>query len=118
MKGTLLESWYSLLQPASEELSPLLYRLAEELPRRATVTPNAQLFAKAAAVIINRRDESKKLSNFAQIEAWLNAWEDWAKTVPADALGTQPEDLGKLLRFSAFWVDKMVQQSQWVGEVS
>lgn len=118
MKGTLLESWYSLLQPASEELSPLLYRLAEELPRRAIVTPNSQLFAKAAAVIINRRDESKKLSNFAQIEAWLNDWEDWAKNAPSDALGTQPEDLGKLLRFSAFWVDKMVQQSQWVGEVS
>lgn len=87
MKGTLLESWYSLLQPASEELSPLLYRLAEELPRRATVTPNAQLFAKTAAVIINRRDESKKLSNFAQIEAWLNAWEDWAINCPRRCFG-------------------------------
>ncbi|WP_199924370.1 hypothetical protein [Anabaena sp. WA102] len=27
--------------------------------------------------------------------------------------GTQPEDLGNILRFSAFWVDKMVQRQNW-----
>jgi CRISPR-associated protein Cmr2 len=117
MKGELLESWYSWLKTPQEELSPLLYRLAEELPRRATVTDDSQLFALAAKLIIASRDESRQLNNSAEIEDWLKAWENWVNKVNVDkALGTQPEDLGKLLRFSAFWVDKMVQQKKWVGE--
>jgi CRISPR-associated protein Cmr2 len=79
MKGELLESWYGLVNSPSEELSPLLLRLAEELPRRAAVTENCQLFGKAANVIMNRRDESKKLDNFPSIVTWLNKWEDWVK---------------------------------------
>jgi len=128
MKGHLLESWYSLIKSPVEELSPLLYRLAEELPRRATWTENHQLFSEAAKVIIQRRDESKKLDNSDSIMTWLNAWENWVKSLNTDKktweewvktleskkpLGTQPEDLGKILRFSAFWVDKMVQRTTW-----
>jgi len=132
MKGDLLESWYSFLKFPKEELIPLLYRLAEELPRRACVTENSQLFEKAAQVIINSRDESKKLNQDVEksLVQWLNAWEEWVKSLQpqkadlnldewlrtSDAkkiVGTQPDDLGKLLRFSAFWVDKMVQEDKW-----
>ncbi|KOP26846.1 CRISPR-associated protein Crm2 [Hapalosiphon sp. MRB220] len=115
MKGELLESWYELVKSPSEELSPLLLRLAEELPRRATVTENYQLFGKAANVIMSRRDESKKLDSFSQIGNWLNEWEKWIISCKKNktSLGTEPEDLGNILRFSAFWVDKMVQRQKW-----
>jgi CRISPR-associated protein Cmr2 len=128
MKGKLLESWYELVKSPSSELSPLLLRLAEELPRGATVTENYQLFSQAAKVIMSRRDDSKQLDNFSHIEAWLNDWEDWVKSLKPQnedwdnwikklndekQTGTQPEDLGNLLRFSAFWVDKMVQRQKW-----
>ncbi|OKH33828.1 type III-B CRISPR-associated protein Cas10/Cmr2 [[Phormidium ambiguum] IAM M-71] len=121
MKGTLLNEWIQLLSPPEENLSPLLYRLAEELPRRASVTEKDKLFSLAAKVIMESREESKKLANFSQILKWLDDWEKWAYTmtenVPANEnkpRGTTPEDLGKLLRFSAFWVDKMVQRKKWV----
>jgi CRISPR-associated protein Cmr2 len=130
MKGDLLESWYGFLKSPTEELSPLLYRLAEELPQRACVTESSQLFEKAARVIINRRDESKTLDEDVEefLIKWLNDWEGWVKSLKPElvtwekwlnseeaqkSLGTQPQDLGKLLRFSAFWVDKMVQQAKW-----
>ena len=138
MKGDLLESWYGFLKFPTEELSPLLYRLAEELPRRACVTESSQLFEKAARVIINKRDESKTLDENveASLLEWLRYWEEWVKSLKPQkpdsqkpdlsledwlrtseaqkTLGIQPQDLGKLLRFSAFWVDKMVQQDKWV----
>lgn len=115
MKGKLLKSWYELVKSPSEQLSPLLLRLAEELPRRATVTESHQLFSKAAQVIMSRRDESKKLEVFPKIIDWLNEWEGWVSSCETNstALGTKPEDLGNILRFSAFWVDKMVQRQQW-----
>lgn len=125
MKGSLLESWLNFLQPPNESLSPLLYRLAEELPRRAEVTANNKLFHLAAKVIMESREESKRLPNFPQILSWLDNWENWAyemtQNIPNNGdipLGTKPEDLGKILRFSAFWVDKMVQRQQWVEEES
>jgi CRISPR-associated protein Cmr2 len=130
MKGDLLESWYGFLKSPTEELSPLLYRLAEELPQRACVTESSQLFEKAAGVIINSRDESKTLDEDveASLVQWLKAWEEWVKSLKPElvtwenwlnsevaqkTLGTQPQDLGKVLRFSAFWTDKMVQQDKW-----
>lgn len=128
MKGKLLESWYELVKSPSLELSPLLLRLAEELPRRATITENYNLFSQAAKVIMSRRDESKKLESFSHLETWLNGWEDWVKSLKpqnedwdkwikkledGNQTGTQPEDLGNILRFSAFWVDKMVQRQKW-----
>lgn len=114
MKGELLESWYELVKSPSAELSPLLLRLAEELPKRASVT-EYQLFGKAADVIMNRLDESRKIDGFSQIKNWLNEWEKWVISCQQDntQLGTKPEDLGNILRFSAFWVDKMVQRQNW-----
>jgi CRISPR-associated protein Cmr2 len=129
MKGTLLSDWWNFIKDGNEDLSPLLYRLAEELPRRAAVTPNYHLFSKAAKVIISRRDESKKISlKVESLTKWLDDWEDWVKNVLKEPeendkkdsdnknkkiLGTEPEDLGKLLRFSAFWVDKIEQRKKW-----
>lgn len=123
MKGHLLEDWWNCIKDYpkyGDNLSPLLYRLAEELPRRACVTKGDHLFSKAAEVIMNRRDETKQLDNFEAIRHWLNDWEDWAyqaqqHTDSQDSpLGTEPDDLGRLLRFTAFWVDKRVQRWNWV----
>ena len=165
MNGNLLRSWWPILEQPDEKLSPALYRLAEELPKRAEVTENLGLCAKAAKVILNRRDAQAVLQpTFDRLEAWIGEWEQWAweerkkerkrleekhgedlcafglhysimqkegslrflfnylsflrrKTIELAKkrlpLGTTPDDLGKLLRFSAFWVDKMVQRQQW-----
>jgi CRISPR-associated protein Cmr2 len=120
MKGELLETWWEWVkeyESYEEKLSPLLYRLAEELPRRASITENYYLFSKAAKVIMDSRDNSKQLEQtFEKIEKWLDKWEDWAKLASqnnSEAIGTKPEDLAKLLRFTAFWVDKRVERYQW-----
>ncbi len=120
MKGKLLETWWDWVkeyESYKENLSPLLYRLAEELPRRAFITENHQLFSKAAKVIMDSRDPSKQLDQvFEKIETWLDKWEDWAKKAlekKPEAIGTDPEDLANLLRFTAFWVDKRVERQQW-----
>jgi CRISPR-associated protein Cmr2 len=120
MKGNLLEDWWNLVQDSQEELSPLLYRLSEELPKRASLTEDLHLFSKAAKVIIDSRDETRKLTNFDAICKWLDDWEKWAyrtRTSP-EPLGTKEEDLGNLLRFSAFWVDKMAQRRKWEQPLS
>lgn len=121
MKGHLLDDWYEFVtqtQKQWQDLSPLLYRLAEELPLHAQVTENLQLFGKAAQVIINRREESKKLEKQDLLVQWLNTWETWAYRVNQahtknKPIGTKPEDLGYLLRFTAFWIDKMIQREGW-----
>ncbi len=70
MKGSLLPKWWSFVRDYrfktkkelsavdSEQidLSPLLHRLAEELPRHACITPEDKLIVKAAQVIIDKRD--------------------------------------------------------------
>ncbi len=179
MKGELLETWWDWVKEYElykENLSPLLYRLAEELPRRASITENHHLFSKAAKVIMESRDSSKQLEVFVKIETWLDKWEEWAKKVieewaketlkeqaekilkesdkktlleiqqaqktlleleqsdkqtlehwvkeaknikptPSTPIGTQPEDLAQLLRFTAFWVDKRVERLQWEEKV-
>ena len=132
MKGNLLDSWWQILQQPHEKLSPALYRLAEELPKRAEVTADLELCAKAAKVILNRRDAQKELEKpFERLEAWIGEWERWAweerekERLKLEAqqleltqdrlpLGTTPDELGYLLRFTAFWIDKMVQRQQWV----
>lgn len=138
MKGCLLQDWWTCIQnyqDYGDDLSPLLYRLAEELPQRASLTENDRLFAKAARVIMNRREDTKQLPNFNAIETWLNDWEAWAwraterakQEASADAhrlhkhleevysppIGADPDSLGKLLRFTAFWVDKRVERWKW-----
>jgi CRISPR-associated protein Cmr2 len=128
MKGTLLDGWWNLVSHGGEELSPLFYRLAEELPRRASITPDCYLFAEAAKVIVKNRDESRHTPNFDQfctaLNQWLRDWEDWARSASlhsppgyASPPGTSPEDLGYLLRFSAFWVSKNAQRQAWVQPV-
>ena len=126
MKGRLLDDWWALINHGGEELSPLLYRLAEELPKRASLT-DYYLFAEAAKVIAKNRDEGRQTPNFDQfcsdLDRWLRDWEDWARAAVADAshgihpTGTRPEDLGYLLRFSAFWVSKNAQRRAWVQPV-
>jgi len=91
-----LESWYELVN------SP-----CEELPRRTAITKGHQLFSKAAQVIMNRRDESKKLEVFPKIGNWFNKWVLSCKKNTA-TLMTKPENLGNVLCFSTFWTDKMV----------
>jgi CRISPR-associated protein Cmr2 len=133
MKGELLQKWWDWVkgyEDYGEDLSPLLYRLAEELPQRASLTENSRLFSQAAKVIMTRRDRDKQLDVFPKIAAWLDEWEDWANKCEGEAkalgakpedlkkiLGIQPEDLGKLLRFTAFWVDKRVERYKW-GKLS
>lgn len=171
MKGELLDAWWDWVQEYKtydSKLSPLLYRLAEELPRRASITEHYHLFSKAAKVIMDSRDNSKQLEQtFEKIEKWLDKWEEWAKPIlkewakknlkewaeetlkesnkpeklekaqktleqlkewdkqtlehwikeakeiKSEPIGTTPEDLAKLLRFTAFWVDKRVERYQW-----
>ncbi|GJD21288.1 Crm2 family CRISPR-associated protein [Rivularia sp. IAM M-261] len=86
MKGKLLAEWWDWVKEYKqykENLAPLLYRLAEELPRRASVTKNSRLFAKVARVIMNSRDNINQDINgvFDKIEGWLDNWENWVKEV-------------------------------------
>ncbi|MCW5317250.1 type III-B CRISPR-associated protein Cas10/Cmr2 [Nostoc sp. KVJ3] len=175
MKGELLDTWWDWVKEYelyTEKLSPLLHRLAEELPRRASVTEHHHLFSKAARVIMDNRDRSKELEEtFKKIEQWLDKWEEWAKLalrkwakqtlkewarevlaeggeqtleqrerarqilelqepkqwdqqplkhlikeaqkIKSEPIGIKPEDLAKLLKFTAFWIDKRVERSQW-----
>ena len=108
-------------------LSPLLYRLSEELPKRAAV--GDRLLAKAAQVIVNRREEADALAVVSEpLVKWIEQWEEWAiaaqlppssDTSSSDTdpktpiLGTDSKDLGDLLRFSAFWIDKRVERLRW-----
>ena len=128
MKGDLLDDWWNLVSHGGEELSPLLYRLAEELPRRASITSDCYLFAEAAKVIVKNRDESRHTHHFEQfctaLNQWLRDWEDWARDAIKNSspgydtpAGTRPDDLGYLLRFSAFWVSKNAQRQAWVQPV-
>jgi CRISPR-associated protein Cmr2 len=64
MKGHLLQAWWDFIKevrmPIAEklDLSPLLYRLAEELPKHTAITEQDELIAKAARVIIARREQN------------------------------------------------------------
>jgi CRISPR-associated protein Cmr2 len=125
LKGELLPQWWQWLNLPNPEnrqqLSSLLYRLAEELPRHAALTEGYHLVAKAADAIARRRDGKDKIEyTTEQLCQWLENWEDWANaaqnraaTLENQALGTTIPDLARLLRFSAFWLDKMQQRSSW-----
>jgi CRISPR-associated protein Cmr2 len=120
MKGNLLDNWWSFVQHYQQDLSPLLYRLSEEMTRHACLTKSDRLLRKAAEVIINRREQTLDSEVRECLLNWLDKWEDWAfqtqAQVGATALGTQMQDLANLLRFSAFWIDKMMIQAQWGSE--
>jgi CRISPR-associated protein Cmr2 len=123
MKGELLDLWWNFMQYDQQDLSALFYRLAEELPRHACVTESDRLFRKAAQVIINRRDQTLESHIQENLLNWLDQWENWAyqtynqvnknKTEKEVPLGTTEKDLANLLRFSAFWNNKRMQQMKW-----
>lgn len=123
MKGELLDLWWNFMQYDQQDLSALFYRLAEELPRHACVTESDRLLRKAAQVIINRRDQTLESHIQENLLNWLDQWENWAyqtynqvnknKTEKEVPLGTTEKDLANLLRFSAFWNDKRMQQMKW-----
>ncbi len=114
MKGHLLEDWWKFIQVDEDvDLSPLLYRLADELPRRAEITEGYRLFSKVAKVVISSRDERIPEGVEMALIKWLDAWEEWAYNVQqrakqneTQALGATPEDMAMLLRFSAFLVSR------------
>lgn len=137
MKGHLLSAWWDFVQEVRQknqktaengeatdenreniDLSSLLYRLAEDLPKHTAITKSDRLIAKAATVIINRRDQKLSQELKDKLAYWLEHWEDWAyhanPNYDKDILGTKIEDLSKLLRFTAFWLDKMAQFDEWV----
>ena len=119
----------------SVDLSPVFHRLAEELPRHARVTEHHCLCSLVAKVILSNRDEQLSSVTQEALKKWLDEWEAWAWAVqepkrqeliqagksPQEAekaaeqtFGTRPEDLGNLLRFSAFWVSRRQQELSWV----
>jgi CRISPR-associated protein Cmr2 len=143
MKGHLLPLWWDFLQAYQEvDFSPVLYRLSEELPRHAEVTKDSRLFRKAAQVILASRDQQLTEEVETALLAWLDAWEQWAwgaketallawldaweqwawgaketatELWEEEVLGTKPEDLANLLRFSAFLVSRRQQEASWQG---
>ncbi|NJN13028.1 MAG: type III-B CRISPR-associated protein Cas10/Cmr2 [Richelia sp. RM1_1_1] len=117
MKGHLFEHWWKFIQDYQEiDFSPLLYRLAEELPRHADVTEDDNLFRKVAKVIIANRDQQLPKNTENALLHWLDAWEKWAysaRNQNQDALGTTANDMANLLKFSAFWVSRRRQEMSW-----
>jgi CRISPR-associated protein Cmr2 len=117
MKGHLLNSWWKVAQHYADELSPVLYRLADELPKRVDINhPN--LFPLATQVILNRREEGRRMENIeAPIMSLIRQWALWAydahQADPDKPGARSSDDLGYLLRFTAFWVDRMVQRQKW-----
>lgn len=125
IKGRLLPNWWQWLhagQDSNNSLSPVLYRLAEELPRHADLTQDLKLVSKAARVIINSRDTPIAEETQNKICDWFDDWECWAFAVQdrwksqgeqePKPLGITMDDLAKILRFSAFWLDKMANLEQ------
>lgn len=80
-KGSLLADWWQFARHYRQDLAPFLYRLAAELPKRATFTNSDRLFRRAAQVILSRRDRQLSQETENALLDWLDAWEDWAKTV-------------------------------------
>jgi CRISPR-associated protein Cmr2 len=132
LKGHLLAGWWDWMQkcvssdPVNEttdratDLSPLLHRLAEELPKHTCLTESDRLLSKAAYVILNQRDQPPTLAFQESLLQWLDGWEEWALAANRSAartgkraLGADLKSLGQLLRFSAFWVSRYAQQQEW-----
>lgn len=135
MKGSLLSQWWQFMELGwQHDISPVLHRLADELPRHAALSSDLQLICKAAKVILESRDRGFKeipedcdpeireqiKQTHEQLKQalldWLKGWEHWAwqaSKQPETSLGTTLEDLSSLLRFSAFWADKRSQRLAW-----
>ena len=120
MKGHLLESWWKFTGAYEDvDLSPVLYRLAEVLPRHVVVNEHDRLCRQAATAILSRRDEALPDDVYHALLDWLDAWENWAWIAQKTAgrgqgtLGATPDDLANLLRFTAFWVARRRQELSW-----
>jgi len=120
MKGHLLDSWWKFIKineapfdQNSPDLSPVLHRLAEELPRHAEITATHFLCSLVAKVILSNRDQQLAPEIQEALLEWLKEWETWAWAAQGTP-GTTPEDLGALLRFSAFWVARRRQELSWI----
>ena len=120
MSGELLEKWWKCIENLTgdniESLSPALYRLSEELPQRVNVSPDCPLVRKASEVILGRREE-QLTERFTFVLDWIADWEQWAIRKQTESehppIGTQIADLSKLLRFTAFWIDKRIERNGW-----
>lgn len=130
MKGHLIKPWWEIIKQheASFDLSPVLNRLAEDLPKHAVVTETHQMCCQAAKAILLRREDRQIENAENAILSWISQWEAWAwaarqtaKTQrdalgrPEKALGTSLDDLAALLRFTAFWVSRRRQELNWTG---
>jgi CRISPR-associated protein Cmr2 len=122
MKGHLLEPWWKFVQTWSGEpdISSLLHKLAEEISHRASVTEGYKLFKLIAEVVINSRSQPIMSEVKNALLNWFDAWEEWAWAASQNALrwdekalGTTPEDMSMLLRFSAFWISQRRQEKSW-----
>ena len=126
MKGHLLEPWWRIIEhyQSSFDLSPVLNRLAEELPKHAAITENYHMCQHAAkAILLRREDRQIELAEDA-ILAWITDWEAWAwaaqqtaKNASEKAIGTTLEDLAALLKFTAFWVSRRRQELSWTDSL-
>ena len=142
LKGSLLADWEKFLNLAiAEDLSPVLYRLAEELPRHAMLDPRffternendpepvyetvyepaRSLLWNASVVIIASRDQEVSKTAKTAFLDWLTAWEQWAIQASLanhdekTSFGATPEDLSILLRFTAFMCDRAISQEKWL----
>ena len=139
LKGSLLADWEKFLSLAiAEDLSPVLYRLAEELPRHAILDPRffterhendsepvyepaRSLLWNASVVIIASRDQEVSPTAKTAFLDWLTAWEQWAiqsslANHGEKSFGATTEDLSILLRFTAFMCDRGIAQKKWQSE--
>ncbi|MEM9543057.1 MAG: type III-B CRISPR-associated protein Cas10/Cmr2 [Cyanobacteria bacterium P01_E01_bin.42] len=96
MKGHLLPGWWKWIDAGCkadnrDEITGVLYRLAQELPKHADITKlvlNEEkdkdgeklggLVTRAARVIVESRDKSLDLDTVRKLYAWLTEWERWA----------------------------------------
>ena len=128
MKGHLLDLWWEMAQRCETpcvkdriDISPVLNRLAEELPKHAAVTECDRLCRQAASAILLRREDQLPEEVQTAILTWLESWETWAWAARQTAAqrresakGTEIKDLANLLRFTAFWVSRRTQELAWV----
>ncbi|MFN4196322.1 MAG: type III-B CRISPR-associated protein Cas10/Cmr2, partial [Thermosynechococcus sp.] len=104
MKGNLLEDWWQVLQQATDDVSPLLYRLIAELPQHCWLSQE-HVIRRAIASIASRREKDLPSECIENLCNWCDRWQEWALQHKGQ-LGTDLPDLLKLLRLMAFFIDK------------
>ncbi len=104
LKGHLLDQWQRLVQQASEDVSPFLYRLVAELPQHCWVG-HEQVLQVAIASLARRREKELPSDFIEEFCHWCYGWEQWALAHPGQR-GTSLQDFLNLLRLMAFFIDK------------